>query len=263
MTKMKKVETNSLLKQTNALGNYLDEMLHDATRLASESANQLIRQPFEQQVNLKSLERALLAEVVTEDVIPYHQQVTVLDEAQEFEVSNIIEITECSSVKVESEVEVDLKGVLYPNKPSHQLDISQFPIQCLMFRVGQNLLSLPLIEMNGVVHLTDELTQLPQSPDWILGVLKYRDTNLRVLDSSKVLGIPAITGRKPSHLLLLSDNASAISCDTVEDVVTLEYNDIQWIPESGNALMHGTIRETLAYLLSSSGIIDSLNIPTE
>ncbi|MFT4607454.1 MAG: chemotaxis signal transduction protein [Chitinophagales bacterium] len=264
---MKKAETNSLLKQTNALGNYLDEMLNDATRLASEIANQAIKQPFEEPLKplviLESLEYALLAEVAIEDVISDHQQVMALDVAQEFEVSNIIEITERSSVKIEPEVEVDLKGVSYRNKPSHRLDISQFPIQCLMFRVGQNLLSLPLIEMDGVVRWTDELTRLPQSPDWILGVLKYRDTNIRVLDSSKVLGIPAITGQMPSHLLLLSDKSSAISCDALEGVVTLEYSDIQWLPESGNALMHGIIRETLAYLLSPLGIISSLNIPSE
>ena len=132
-----------------------------------------------------------------------------------------------------------------------------------MFRVGHNLLSLPLIEMNGVLRWTDELTRLPQSSDRVLGILKNRDTNLRVLDSSKVLGIPAITGQTPSHILILTDNASAITCDILEDVVTLEYNDIQWQPETGNTLMHGTIRETLAYLLSPSGIIDSLKLTSE
>ena len=259
---MKKAETNSLLNQTNALGNYLDEMLHDATQLASETVDQ----PVKRLVNLESPERALLAEVVIAGVIPEQKQVTELDEAEEVEVSDIVEITACSSVEVEPEVEVDLVEVALesnPDKPSNQLDISQFPIQCLMFRVGQNLLSLPLIEMKGVLLWTDELTQLPQSSDRVLGILKNRDTNLRVLDSSKVLGIPAITGQTPSHILILTDNASAITCDILEDVVTLEYNDIQWQPETGNRLMHGTIRETLAYLLSPSGIIDSLKLTSE
>jgi chemotaxis signal transduction protein len=247
MKMMKKAETSILLKQTNALGNYLDEMLHDATQLDSRT----IDQPVKPLVKLESCERALLAEVSIED-------------SEESTVPNIIEITERNSVEVGFEVdsvEADLES--YPSKLSNKIDISQFPIQCMMFRVGHNLLSLPLIEMNGVVQWTDELTQLPQSPDWVLGILKHRDTNLRVLDSSKVLGIPAIARQTPSHILILSDNISAISCDILEDVVTLEYNDIQWQPETGNALLHGTIRETLASLISPSGIIDSLNIKSE
>lgn len=245
---MKKAETNNLLKQTSALGNYLDEMLHDATQLASET------QTDDQLVELEPLERALLSEVTIEEAIPDQEQIYEEDQAG---ISNIIEIAERYSVEVEADVDLESYSV---KKPSNLLDISQFPIQCLMFRVGKNLLSLPLIEMNGVVPWTDDLTQLPQSPDWVLGLLKHRDTNIRVLDSTKVFGIPAITGQTPSHTLLLSDNASAITCDILEDVVTLEYNDIQWQPEAGNALMHGTIREKLAYLVSPSGIIDSLKI---
>lgn len=255
---MKKAETNSLLNQTNALGNYLDEMLHDATQLASETVDPPVK--------LEPLECTLQAEVAIKDEIPEHKQVTEPDETEEVEVSNNIDITENSSVDIEPEAQVDLVEVdleSHPDQSSDQLDISQFPIQCLMFRVGQNLLSLPLIEMNGVVQWTDELTLLPQSPDWVLGILKHRDTNIQVLDSSKVLGIPAITGQTPGHILLLSDNASAISCDILEDVVTLEYNDIQWQSGTGNALVHGTIRETLAYLLSPSGIINSLKLTGE
>jgi chemotaxis signal transduction protein len=234
---MKKPETISLLKQTNALGSYLDDMLHDATRLASEIIDQPVEQPIKQRLILD----ALLKEAPIEDTVPEHQQVTALDKTEE----------------------VGLKEVLYSGKSFCQLDISQFPIQCLMFRVGLNLLSLPLVKMNGVLQWTDELTRLPQSPDWVLGILKHRDTNLRVLDSSKLLGISATKGIKPNHILILSDNVSAITCDNLEDVVTLEYNDIQWQPETGNPLMYGIIRETLAYLLSPEGIIDSLNITTE
>jgi chemotaxis signal transduction protein len=117
--------------------------------------------------------------------------------------------------------------------------------------------------MNGVLQWTDKLTRLPQSPDWVLGILKHRDTNLRVLDSSKLLGISATKGIKANHILILSDNVSAITCDNLEDVVTLEYNDIQWQPEAGNPLMYGIIRETLGYLLSPEAIIDSLNLTTE
>ena len=252
---MKKSETISLLKQTNALGSYLDDMLHDATRLASEIIDQPVEKPIKQRLILD----ALLEEAAIEDAVPEHQQVTALDKTEEVEFADRVSMENGS----ETESDAGLKEVLYSSKSFCQLDISQFPIQCLMFRVGLNLLSLPLVKMNGVLHWTDELTRLPQSPNWVLGILKHRDTNLRILDSSKLLGISATKGIKPNHILILSDNVSAITCDTLEDVVTLEYNDIQWQPETGNPLIYGIIRETLAYLLSPEGIIDSLNLTTE
>jgi chemotaxis signal transduction protein len=250
---MKKSETISLLKQTNALGSYLDDMLHDATRLASEIIDQPVEQPIKQQLILD----ALSEEAAIEDAVPRHQQVTALDKTEE------VELADRFSIEIEPKADVGLKEGLYSGKSFCQLDISQFPIQCLMFRVGLNLLSLPLVKMNGVLQWTDKLTRLPQSPDWVLGILKHRDTNLRVLDSSKLLGISATKGIKPNHILILSDNVSAITCDNLEDVVTLEYNDIQWQPETGNPLMYGIIRETLGYLLSPEAIIDSLNLTTE
>ena len=250
---MKKSETISLLKQTNALGSYLDDMLHDATRLASEIIDQPVEQPIKQQLILD----ALSEEAAIEDAVPKHQQVTALDKTEE------VELADRFSIEIEPKADVGLKEGLYSGKSFCQLDISQFPIQCLMFRVGLNLLSLPLVKMNGVLQWTDKLTRLPQSPDWVLGILKHRDTNLRVLDSSKLLGISATKGIKANHILILSDNVSAITCDNLEDVVTLEYNDIQWQPEAGNPLMYGIIRETLGYLLSPEAIIDSLNLTTE
>jgi len=237
-----KVETSSLLKQTSALGNYLDEMLHDATQIATETA--------EQPVNIVSPESALLAEVAIDEVIPEGKCLTALDTKEKYNPSHVFDIPESQVVDVVPE----------ENKFPAQLKTCQFPIQCLMFRVGDNLLALPLIQMAGVVPWRDEFTHLPRSPDWMFGLLRHRECNLRVLDSSKVLGIPAITGQTPGHILALADSEWAISCDMLEDVVTLEYGDIQWHQLESNTVTLGTIRETLAYLLCPSGIINSLKL---
>lgn len=242
---VKKVETNSLLKQTAALGNYLDEMLYDATHEAEQEVAQI--------VNIESLEKALLAEVVIEEVEVKNVCLTERDIEEKNIPVTTIDCFDSQSVEVEPE----------QSKPSDRLELSQFPIQCLMFRVGNNLLSLPLIHLSGVVPWCDELTQLPQSPDYMFGLLKHRESNLRVVDSSKVLGIPAITGQTPGHIIVLSGSQWAISCDLLEDVVTLEYNDIQWHQDPGNGISTGTIRETLAYLLSPSGIIKFLEVADE
>lgn len=245
--------TRSLLKQTNALANYLDEMLHDATLLAAETAEQS-DQPI---VKLESIEFALTSEIATKKVVLKQKQVTELDEVKDANLLNIIETAE-QALKIEPVASVDLKS--HYDKSAHQLNIDQFPIKCLMFRAGDNLLSIPLIEMTGVVQWTDELTQLPQSCHGMLGILKHRDTYVRVLDSIIVLGITARKVQKPGYFLILSDQKSAISCDSLEGVVSLEYNDIQWHKAPGNNLIHGIIRESLAHLLSPSNIINTMEI---
>tara|TARA_B110000240_G_C13240334_1_gene342886 strand:- start:276 stop:671 length:396 start_codon:yes stop_codon:yes gene_type:complete len=131
-----------------------------------------------------------------------------------------------------------------------------------MFRVGDNLLSIPLIEMMGVVQWTDKLTQLPQSGDEVLGILKYRDTYLKVLDSLIVLGITAERIQKPGYVLMLLDKKVAISCDTLEDVISLEYDDIQWYKAPENNTIQGIIKESLAHLLNPYRIINSVKIST-
>lgn len=244
---IKKIETSSLRKQTTALGNYLDDMLFDATELASGAVDQSF--------DLEPRENALLVEVAIEQVPTEADHFAQPDTTEKNDTSSDIKISNGQLTETESGQGKD--------KPANQLELSQFPIQCLMFRVGGNLLSLPLKELNGVVPWTDELTRLPQSPDWMFGLLKHRGSNPGVLDSSKVLGIPAIAGTRPGHILLLAGYEWAISCDILEDVVTLEYNDIQWHRDNFNAVKYGTIRKTLAYLLSPSGIVGSLNLANE
>ena len=212
---IKKVEPSNLLKQASALGSYLDELLHDATHIASK--------PVEQVVEIEPVDRAAC---VFEN-LAFKNDLSVKPEP----------INQCNS--------------------SIGLTLDQFPVQCLMFKVGDNLLSLPLAHLSGVVPWPDDLSILPQSPDWMLGILKYQERNLQVIEASKVLRISSIAGQNPSHVLVLSDSNWAISCDNLGDVVTIEYADIQW--SQGNAISLGVIREKLACLLNSSGIINSLN----
>jgi chemotaxis signal transduction protein len=249
--------TNSLLKQTDALVSYLDEMLHDATVLAADSISiDPLDKPI---VKLEAIEFTLMSEVVAEKPILKKEQLSELDELIGVVPLNGIEKSE-QALKVESRASVDLK--LNHNQPCHVLDIKQFPIRCLMFRVGDSLLSIPLIEMMGVVQWTDKLTQLPQSGDEVLGILKHRNTYLKVLDSLIVLGITAKRIQKPGYALMLSDKKVAISCDTLEDVISLEYDDIQWYKAPENNTIQGIIKESLAHLLNPYRIINSVKIST-
>ena len=90
------------------------------------------------------------------------------------------------------------------------------------------------------------------------------DSNGRVLaESSGTMAIKR-PGRfrwhytAPEELLVLGDGRWAITCDRREQVVELEYDDLQWRAGGAAALLLGTIRSSLASLLNPPGISASL-----
>lgn len=214
---------NSLLKQKSALGSYLDDMLHQATQVA------LVKDVKRESViddSLLPAELLIEADVVESQNIPVDD--TKMDQATE---------SICKS------------GTLTPE---------MFPLQCLMFKIGENLMSIPLIEMNGVVEWPGKLTRLPHEPDWMLGILKYRRNNVRVVDSAEILQIKRNCDQQSAHILLLGDENWGMTCDQIDKVVTLDYDDVQWNQKKSSSMTLGTIRSSLSSLLNSRGIIDRL-----
>lgn len=138
-----------------------------------------------------------------------------------------------------------------PATPDSSLE---FPLQCLMFRVGGHLLSVPLIRLHSVVDWSDAVTNLPQSPRWLLGLRQHRDRKLRIVDSRQLLEIDADTPAEPAHLLVLEESDWAITCERLEQVVNLDRTDVQWKARGSNGMVLGTIRESLATLLDPPGI---------
>ena len=226
---MQKNRFNSiLLKQKVAIGSYLDQLLHEATN-----------DPLEQDAEDK-----IISLVQQENPIASELLIAENENSQ-------------SIVIVESKVANQQDSVAETVPMTLEPDI--FPLQCLMFRVKGNLLSAPLIRMKSVIPWSDHLTILPQSPGWMLGLLKYHNHNVRVVDSSQVLGINSTPESVPSHILILGSEDWAITCDKLEDVITLEYSDIQWNQRCGDAMIFGTIRNSLASLLNPDGIVESLS----
>ena len=138
----------------------------------------------------------------------------------------------------------------------------EFPLQCLMFRVGGHLLSVPLIQLSSVVDWNEAITRLPESPPWLLGLVKHRDLNLRVVDSRQLLEIDTSVADAPAHLLVLEESGWAITCDQLEQVVNIERADVQWKAGQSNRMVQGRIRDSLSTLLHPPGIAQELDSRT-
>lgn len=221
---------SSLLKSDNAIGNYLDEMLHQATQVSE----------LEESITPQVIDKELLPGVLVDGEKQVEVATTNADKAEEAKQQNL-------------EVEIEA-----PQDGDFSLPLEMFPLQCLMFKVADNLLSIPLTELTGIVEWTDNMTRLPHEPDWVLGILNYRDNNVRVIDSAGILQIRVNEPVTANHILVLGEDGWGITCDQLGQVIVLEYEDIKWHQNSSNWKTFGTIRQSLATLLNPAGIVKNL-----
>ncbi len=231
---MSKNKHNKLLDANSAVASYLDNLLQEATEPKAKIIPVIKTQEKVQNVHIIATPLA---------------QATLLQEEAPVELDNEQENTQVAPKEQDSEQE----EVCFLDKS----ETLTFPVQCLMFRVGGQLLSIPLVKMGSVVPFAGKLTQLPYSPSYFKGLLKHRDRNIKVADSAAFLmgeKSEQVKDFKPSHLLVLEDENWAISCDELLDVVTLKEDDIKWHDDKNKRLSLGTIKTSLALVLSPEAI---------
>ncbi len=220
-----------------ALSDYLDEMLDQAT-----------------------------VEPVAESMVADGRRVLLPPELLTPAMADEIRVEiEAPSENVDTRVELEAPGESVDtrelsgetNKPQPEVS---FPMQCLMFGLDAHRMSVPLIQLSGVVDWDGAVTRLPESPDWMLGLVKHRDATLRIVDSRLLLKLSTDPEHQPRYLLVLGSGNWAITCDRLESVVSLDHDDIQWRQGEAGGMVLGTIRESLSTLLNPPGISESLNL---
>lgn len=231
---MQKKDNNSLLKPGSAVEDFLDTLLQESTE----------KFEIEQPVRLKS-KIILMPDL---EVKPSEPEIEVEQE-----------ITQDQEVAIETDEQLQQKSE--PSiQPANYSDYN-FPLQCLMFSVAGNQLSIPLINMGSVLAWDGRLTMLPGSPDWFLGILQHRDLNVRVADTAKIIQIDKNTEQLPGaqHILVFGDDNWAITCDNLGDVIKLNEDEVKWTKQGSRSLSLGTIKDSLAILLDPAKILNRLN----
>jgi len=143
-------KNKKLLNASSAVEEYMDTLLQEAT----ETEQPLTLEKQESEISLvpdivKDLEKI--------DLEPAPQQ--------QLEPEQALKVTE-------ELVEDDLLEAQSIRRGDHsQYD---FPLQCLMFYVEGHHIGIPLIDLGNVIPWKSALTKLPYSPDWFLGLLRYR-----------------------------------------------------------------------------------------
>ncbi len=234
---MPKKFNSGLLNPDFAVEDFLDTLLQESTEKPE------IVKPVRQVSNLQLLPE--LEKVSFEPVIEVDPEVLQPEEV-------IVETVDQTLEKIETSEQV-VKKFNYT-----------FPVQCLMFSVAGNQLSIPLINMGSVVTRGKRLTLLPDAPDWFLGILQHREKNVKVVDTAKILKVNSTQLHSEyQHILVLGDEGWAITCDQLGEVIKLNEDDVKWTKQGSKNLFLGTIKQSLAILLDPDKILNELNMNDE
>ena len=222
---------SNLLDQEDAVGSYLADMLSQPDTDSSESAGLLQTQPLD---NLVLLRQAL-------EELP------------------AVEAEETAVESAAAEIQEPAQEVPAPTEAEAPARPLEFPLQCLMFSVGKQQLSMPLIQMSGVVEAPESLSRLPGSSDCVRGTFQYRGSNVQVIDSALLLGIQRDSEQSPAKLIVLQGDQWAITVDNIASVVAIDEADVKWHKTRHSNMMLGTIKSSLAQLLSPQTIVENLD----
>lgn len=232
---MNKKDSNKLLSPSSAIENYFDDLLLE------DSIEKVAMKPA-------AVDNRLL-------ILPSLK-------AQLSELSQ----TRCNRDNEFSETESKQPDERYTARSNqiseltHYSERVKFPIQCLMFYVNDNQLSIPLIELLSVVSNVDNLTRLPRTPEWFLGLMQHRESNIKIVDSAQLLSIHAQLGKvTDKHVLVLKDAVWGLSCDRLGEIIQLDADDVKWSRPGSTGLALGTIKKSLAMLLDPDKILQRFN----
>lgn len=265
---MVKKDNNNLLEPVAAVESYFDNLLSEPVEPATPAPRPVAVE--ERVVRLRGVPsiEALLAEPPppVPETQPTKQKKTTPEAVAE---AASEAPTECEETTLQQDVEESERPEALADEAAESTaeELAEdsngdpcsryrFPVQCLMFGVADHSLCIPLLDMGSVAPLDPAaLIRIADSPDWLVGILKHRERNLRIVDSAVLLGIER--NRPPEdglHFLVFADEDFAITCERLGEVIYLQDEQVRWVPVSSQGLSMGTVRESLATLLDPARI---------
>lgn len=122
-------------------------------------------------------------------------------------------------------------------------------IELLAFRLGSEEYALLVEQVREVIKLWD-IASVPNTPDYVLGVISLRGKVLPVIDLCKRLGLPpgARDGRSRIIVVSLDDEETGLVVDRVTGVVRLLPEDVRPAPDTisqgvGEEFLRGIARK--------------------
>ncbi|MDO9319791.1 MAG: chemotaxis protein CheW [Gammaproteobacteria bacterium] len=146
---------------------------------------------------------------------------------------------------------------------------AQAPFECLLFQVVGLKLAAPLVELGGIARIGDGLTPIFGQSDWFMGLLRWNDRNIRVVDTARLImpeRLPALVGgqRPPYEFVLLIEGTDwGLAIDSATEAMHLQPDEVRWRASLQNRQwLAGTVLEKMCALLDMSSVARLLQVET-
>jgi purine-binding chemotaxis protein CheW len=99
------------------------------------------------------------------------------------------------------------------------------------FQVGRETYGVPIASLHEIVRVT-EITSVPDSPEYIEGVINLRGKIVSVIDLRKRFGTKQIANSKKNRILVVESNGrlTGLIVDSASDVLKIPAEDVESAP---------------------------------
>lgn len=182
----------------------------------------------------------------------------------------VVAVAEPVAAKAAVEVAAAPIDVATPQQQVEQIDTArpewaQAEFQALLFSVGDLSLAVPLVTLHSVLPWPEEgVVGMPNQPSWCYGLLRYREQNVRVVDTATMVIPPdraeLMPTEAPKHLLIVGNGRWALACHAIGNVIRLTPDNVRWRNQGGNRpWLAGTVLEHLCALVDTDAFANMLS----
>lgn len=135
------------------------------------------------------------------------------------------------------------------------------PFQAMLFKVAGLSLAVPLVELNGVVEWTGDVTEMPGHAPFYMGLMTHLDKSIPVIDTARLV-LPAekldqLAGDDPrarvKRVVLIDEHRWGLACDEVNEVITLQPDQVRWrTSRTKRAWLAGTVVDHMCALVDGA-----------
>lgn len=148
--------------------------------------------------------------------------------------------------------------------PKNETKTKTESIQIVGFNIDDKEYAVDIKRIMEIIHYKDAVS-LPNSPDFIRGVIDLRGTVIPVLDLKKRLALRCQSTKPPRHMLILrlKDKAVGMVVDQVNQVYRIDENMIQapqkLLKSADTTFLRGVYRseEGLVFILSVDTLLSA------
>jgi purine-binding chemotaxis protein CheW len=141
----------------------------------------------------------------------------------------------------------DKAGIVPGSASGESEETQQREIELLSFRLGDEVYAVLVADVREVLK-SYHLTIVPNTPDYILGVMSLRGTMLPIIDLRKRFGLAPGANDEKSRIVVVSstDEEAGLLVDQVTGVFRILPNEVKPVPENleqGAEFLRGIVRK--------------------